>query len=199
MNVRLRKQLSFSTGLVYQDQFFINHYHMAMDLITVTDDIQQQNVAYDRAKVWIADVLDGSIMIDESNAKLSAWQDLGARVLVLQQDPVDQLVGIMLFHKLNAVMEDRMRVTALEISSSHGDDIFYLHEEGDDSGPAFAEPGWWDQSSPVWSHAPKKKGGKVVDLARQPEWNDYGLDWQPNGSQQDPSVVFAEFGRDADK
>lgn len=201
MNVHLRKHLAFSSGLCYKGHFFINHYDVGVDLLTVSDDLQQQNIAYDRMKLWISDVINNSVMLSAHDPDLPVWQSTAARTLVLPQDPVDQLVGIMLHLKLNAIMEDHMLITALEISSTEGDGMIYLHHHDDAVGPDFAQPGWWSQPTPAWCDPPKKPTGKVIDLARQPEWADFGLGWSQHEpeQEQDQSVVFAEFGRHADQ
>lgn len=199
MNVKLRKNLAFTAGLIYEESFMINEYSCSVELLTVTDDHHEQNVAYDRIKGWVMNVLDGSIIIHSENPNLSAWQSTGARIMSMPEEPVDQIVGIMLYLKLNAMMENRMVATAVEVSSSQGDGMWYRHDAGDNVGTHFGTDGWWVDPRPNWSGAVLKKRGKVVNLDRQPEWSDFKLEWSQNDREKQDSVVFADFRRDEDK
>lgn len=199
MNVKLRKNLTFTAGLVYEDSFLINEYACSIELLTVTEDHHEQNVAYDRIKGWITNVLDGSIIIDADHPNLSTWQATGARIMSLPEEPVDQIIGILLYLKLNAMMENRMVVTAVELSSTQGDGMWYRHDAGENIGVHFAYDGWWVDPRPNWSGAVLKKHGKIVDLSRQPEWSDFRLEWAQEDQEKHDSVVFANFRRDEDK
>ena len=199
MNVRLRKNISFTAGLVYQDSFLINEYSCSIELLTVSEDHDEQNIAYDRIKGWIMNVLDGSIIIDSEHANFATWQATGARLMAVPEEPVDQIIGIMLYLKLNAMMENRMVVTAVEVSSTQGDNMWYRHDAGENVGVHFGQDGWWVDPRPNWAGAVLKRHCKVVDLPRQPEWSDYDLDWNRGDRTQQDSVVFANFRRDEDK
>lgn len=199
MNVRLRKNITFTAGLVYQDSFMINEYSCSIELLTVTDNHQEQNIAYDRLKGWIINVLDGAIVVDAVHPNISSWQATGARIVAMPEEPVDQVIGIMLYLKLNAMMENRMVVTSVEISSTQGDGMWYRHDAGENIGTHFALDGWWVDARPTWSNAPAKTQGKIVNLDRQPEWSDFNLDWARDNEENNDSVVFANFKRDEDK
>ena len=144
-------------------------------------------------------MLDGSIIIDAEHANFATWQATGARLMAMPEEPVDQIIGIMLYLKLNAMMENRMVVTAVEISSTQGDGMWYRHDAGENVGPHFGQDGWWVDPRPNWSGAVLKKHGKVVNLDRQPEWSDYDLDWSRGDRDQQDSVVFANFKKDENK
>lgn len=199
MNVRLRKNIVFTSGLVYQDTFMINEYSCSVELLTVSDNHSEQNIAYDRLKGWIINVLDGAVIIDAAHSNLATWQATGARIVALPEEPVDQVIGIMLYLKLNAMMENRMVATAVEVSSTQGDGMWYRHDAGDNIGAHFALDGWWIDPRPTWSTAPAKKRGKVVNLERQSEWSDFRLDWTQEDREEKESVVFADFKKNENK
>ena len=134
MNVRLRKTLSWLGSYVHQDQFNINRYTVTLDLATVSTDHHEQNVAYERLKFWFYDVMQDSILIRDSNPDLKKWTATGARIICLPDDPVDQLVGIMLCLKLNAIMEGRITCTHVSVASELGDDMAYLHNYQESQG-----------------------------------------------------------------
>ena len=195
MNVRLKKTLEFYCGVVYQEQFLVNYYGFDISMITTTISSEEQNIAYDRMKFFIDHVLDNSILICESNPLLETYQKTGARLIVLPEEPVDQVVGMMLYLKLNSIMENRMVVTDVELWSRVGDSISYLHSGGESLG-LLAQGGWWSDARPCW-YLPQEKTtpGKIVSLDRMPEWKDCDLDWDDASNDQENSVVFAKFGQ----
>lgn len=198
MNVRLKKRFNFYAGLVHDGRFFVNHYDLGLSMFTATNDHIEQNISYDRLRTWIHEVLDDSILIGHSSPVLSIWQSTNSRLIVLPEEPVDQVIGIMLYSKLNAIMEDRMIITDVEISSTQGDHMRYLHSQNENIGAGFQQVGWWSDPSPSWYDVKSKNKEKVVNLSGRPEWKDYGLDWTED-SPADASVVFAKFNRDDDQ
>lgn len=197
MNVRLRRKVAWSSGLVFQDQFCVNHYSVELSLLTLSTDPLEQNIAYDRLKHFIYAILNDSILISVDSKSLSKWQNTGVQLVTLPEEPVDQIVGMMLYSKLNAIMEDRIIVTNIELSSHQGDDMIYCHSDEENLGPFTAE-GWWDDASPL-THSRLKTGTKkVVSLDKKLEWKDFDLDWETN-KEDSSSVVFANFKQDENK
>lgn len=192
MNVRLRKRFDWCSGMVYQGKFFANVYTAKLSMSTVTHNHQEQNVAYDRMKFWMLDVVTNAILIHDQDPTVPQWQATGARVLCLPEPPVDQIAGMMLYIKLNAIMEHRIQIHDIEIASAEGDDMVYQHCELEAVG-ALALPGWWQDPRPTWtSDAVKKTRNKVVTLDRVPEWADHGMTWNP-AHDSSTNVVFANF------
>lgn len=198
MNVRLKKRFNFYAGLVHDERFFVNHYELDLSMFTATNDHIEQNISYDRLRTWMHEILDDSILIGHSSPVLNTWQSTNSRLIVLPEEPVDQVIGIMLYSKLNAIMEDRMIITDVEISSTQGDRMRYLHSQNENIGAGFQQTGWWSDPSPSWYDVKSKNKEKVVNLSGRPEWKDYGLDWAED-SPADASVVFAKFNRDDDQ
>lgn len=198
-NVSLKRRFKFATGLVYENYFQVNNYEVLLTMLTISDDHEEQNVAYERMKYWINHILNDSVMISETSEKLDAYRATGQRLLILPEEPVDQLVGIMLYLKLNVIMENRMVISEVELSSEVGENMIYSHRVSENVGP-FQNAGWWIDPRPVWADAHKKKSkSKVIELDRMPEWGDLDLDWHKNESQENNTVVFADFNKNEDK
>lgn len=192
MNVRLSKSLGWSSGLVYQEGFFINHYDVDLTMMTVSSQSDQQNIAYERLKYWIGHVLDNAVLIAQDHPKVEQWHATGARVMTFPDEPVDQIIGIMLYLKLNAIMENRLVVTATEIRSTVGDEMGYTHSHGENLGPLCLD-GWWSDNRPLWADSRPRGQDKIVSLDRFPEWKDFSLDWQDTKPNPSNTVVFADF------
>jgi hypothetical protein len=196
MNVRLQYDLDFLAGVYYEDQLQMNRYTVSLNLLTKTKDSASTNIAMDRAKAFVHDALESTVFINQANIERAEFmQMMGIRVTTLPEEPVDQIVGMMLYYKLNAIMEDRMTVTGLDIASSLGDNVWYQHDEEDLSGP-FAEDGWWYRASMQHESVERDpEPGNIVKVMST-GWYELNLEWPENTAPpSDNTVVFANFPR----
>ena len=194
MNVRLQYDLDFLAGVYYEDQLQMNRYTVSLNLLTNSKDSASTNIALDRAKAFVHGALESTVFINQVNIERAEFmQMIGINVTTLPQEPVDQIVGMMLYYKLNAVMEQRMTVTGLDIASSLGDNVWYQHDEDDQAGP-FAEDGWWYRPSmqhETVAHDPDP--GNIVKVVST-GWYELNLEWPENTAPvSDNTVVFANF------
>jgi len=196
MNVRLQYDVEFLAGIYYEGTLQMNSYSVSMSLRTNSTDAVTTNVAMDRLKYFVYGVLESTVFINQEykeQAEMLAL--LGINVTTLPEEPVDQIIGMMLYYKLNAVMEGNMTVTALDISSTLGDSVWYQHDEDENIGP-FSIDGWWHkpnlQHDTIELEPTEDKVVKVVGKG----WHELGLDWpEPDAPPPSNVVVFGNFGR----
>ena len=196
MNVRLQYDLDFLAGVYYEDQLQMNRYTVSLNLLTKTKDSVSTNIALDRAKAFVHGALESTVFINQSNMERAEFmQMVGINVTTMPEEPVDQIVGMMLYYKLNTIMEDRMTVTGLDIASSLGDNVWYQHDEDDLSGP-FAEDGWWYRASMQHESVERDPApGNIVKVVST-GWYELNLEWPENTAPaSDNTVVFANFPR----
>jgi hypothetical protein len=198
MNVRLQINLEFPAGLYIGDQLRLNYYSVSIQLCTVTADPEQTNTAMDRLKVFVYAELADTVFINQEDLERAQMLDLlGMNITTLPEEPIDQIVGLMLYCKLNAVMENRMIVERLDIASALGDDVFYLHEHGDAVGP-FQTDGWWLTSDITHnSLAPIEAHENVVHVPVT-GWGKYNLNWpDAAGPDSGKTVSFGKLNKNA--
>ncbi len=193
MNVRLQYDIDFMAGIYYEDSLQLNQYSVSLNLITKTTDAEQTNIAMNRLKCFVWSELENTIFINQAQEEKAEMMSLlGINVTTLPEEPVDQIVGMMLYCKLNAIMEGRMIITDLNIQSTLGDQVWYLHNEEDALGP-FAVDGWW--TLPSIQH-------QTIELEPVPQnvvkvttngWQEYGLEWPDEVKHTANTVVFANF------
>jgi len=196
MNVRLQYDLDFLAGVYFEDQLQMNRYTVSLNLLTKSKDSASTNIALDRAKAFVHGALESTVFINQANVERAEFmQMIGINVTTLPQEPVDQIVGMMLYYKLNSVMEDRMIVTGLDIASSLGDNVWYQHDEDDLSGP-FAEDGWWYRASMQHESIERDpEPGNIVKVMST-GWYELDLEWPENtATVSDNTVVYANFPR----
>jgi hypothetical protein len=196
MNVRLQYDLEFLAGIYYEDTLQMNRYSVSLNLLTKTKDSVSTNIALDRAKAFVHGALENSVFINQDRMERAEMMQLmGINVTTLPQEPVDQIIGMMLYYKLNAIMEDRMIVTSLDIASTLGDSVWYQHDEEDVSGP-FAGEGWWHQASMQHESIEREIVPNNIVKVMSTGWYELNLEWPENTAPvSDNTVVFANFPR----
>lgn len=203
MNVELQYTIEFPAMIYHPEDLpwslMCNQYEISLQLLTGTHNKKQINIAMERLKVFVLSELSNTVFVSEAHrpqAEMLAM--MGANVTTLPEEPVDQIIGIMLYCKLNAVMEGRMKITQLDISSALGDSVWYKHSEDDALGP-FVNDGWWFNSSTKHSDLEDSAtDGNVVHVGRS-AWLDYDLGWSDSDEKLTSAVVYANFARNEDK
>ena len=203
MNVRLRYNITFPAASWFEGELMMTNYTLSLNLLTLTMDPQDQNIALERIKYFLLNELHSTIFINQTDdERCEIFTDIGLNVTTLPEEPVDQVVGIMLFYKLNAIMEGRMKITELVMSSEAGDSIEYFHSENEHT-DLFPESGWWHE--PTLRHSDveldeEETDEKVVDLNADDEWRDQDLGWaQAEVTQDLGQVVFANFNHSSNE
>jgi len=199
MNVRLQINLEFPAGLYIGDQLRLNYYSVSIQLCTVTADPEQTNTAMERLKMFVYAELADTVFINQEDLERAQMLELlGMNITTLPEEPIDQIIGIALYCKLNAILEEKMIVTNVTIQSLLGDNVRYLHSSQESLGPC-ADPGWWTDSGPVHSNFKPATGGKrVVKINRTPTWRDMDLGWSGTEPPKNETntVVFSKFPTD---
>ena len=202
MNVRIQYPLSFTAGIYYNNQMQMNNYVAKLYMMTNTPDGVANNVAFDRIKHFVYSELDSSIFISSTHEEqCKKYIDAGLKITTFPGDPVDQLVGIMLFSKLGAIMEDRIIVGEVELSSSLGDGLIYIHgdnENIEDINP----PAWWESVDLIHCDGDLIDTDKIVTMHHGSVWRDLDLQWpdiedvtEEPEEESGNTVVFADFKR----
>lgn len=193
MNVNLQYNIDLLGAVYYEDQLQLNTYSVSLQLLTNSERQEFTNIAMDRVRAFLISELANVVFINRAHeAQAELLKLLGANICTLPDDPIDQIVGIMLYCKLNAITEKQLLVTKLDISSSLGDDIWYQHDSDDNLGP-FAAQGWWHL------HSCQKD---TLDLDATPEnvvkveptgWQEYGLEWPDAEQPRQAKIVYPDF------
>lgn len=198
MNVRLQYNLEFSGGIHTGGMLQLNQYQVNLNLETLSEDHQAINIAMDRLRCFAMVVLEDAIFVNQNESGLVEILDaIGANVVTLPADPVDQIVGLMLYCKLNAIMEGVIAVTAISISSKQGHNVWYEHTEDDPIGP-LAEEGWWHDPDTTCNNIEAKDVTDNVLKVAPNSWGaEYGLMWPESvdktQEKDNNSVVYAKF------
>jgi hypothetical protein len=199
MNVRLKDELFFTAGVYYDDQLLMNNYQVRINMITNSSDSGYVNVARDRMLWFLRGALQNSIFIkDKNQKKCEEFDHVGLTITTFPEEPVDQIVGLMLYCKLNAIMETHVTVTDIEVSSEIGDGCWYPHSQNESLGP-FNSDGWWNSSEPTQSDRRANKNKRVVKLYNSTNWHDLELSWPVDNEDISDNVVIKSFTPNTDE
>lgn len=200
MNIKIARGFQFSCMVLGEasEQAQINTYTLALDMTVLSHTSAHYNIAYDRIKFWIMDIMQDSVLISQNHTQLSQWQSTGNRCIVFPQDPVDQIVGAMMFTKLNSITEQNLEINGLSISSAFDDDICYLFEAGEVYDIPDM-PAWWTDGRPMFTAIDTHRTGtkKVINLSRARDWKTHGLDW--DAQEKSSSAIVTSFVKDEEK
>jgi len=198
MSARIQRTFEFLAGLHFEEDFYVNQYFVDIYFDINTDSIREQNVALDRIKYFLNERLQNSVFIhSKDTAAIEKYIDAGMKVCTLPEEPYDQIIGIMLFSKLNSITEERLIATDINISSGMSDEVTCCFNIDDNLGP-FVEKGWWNhKSTKINNFTGTTKGRKIVKISKTKlDWVDLGLNWgseTTNISQINNDVVLKLF------
>lgn len=205
MTARIQRSFDLQLGVHFTGEFYINLYEIDLSFDVETESIREQNIALERIKFFLSECLENSILVRDSDTDaIQSYLDANMKVCSLPEQPYDQIVGIMLMIKLNAVTEGRLVITDISIGSRMSDGVSCLISVEDNIGP-FATKGWWTEpTTKINNFSSTKSTKKVVKLMKPAaDWSDVYLDWE----EKDPfpstsscsEIVFANFDNKTDK
>lgn len=200
MNVRLRYELPFTAGIYHNGSFYMNNYNLRVLMATVSDDPDDQTTAFERLKYFVHACMESTVFINaDETDQCNRFIQAGLRITTMPGDPVDQLIGIMLYHKLNAIMENRMIVFETEISSALGEYMTYLHSE-DENTIGYVQPEWWTTPDLTHSEFETNNSEKVLTIHQISPWRELELAWTDDTVSDETGniVVFADFKKSDD-
>jgi hypothetical protein len=195
MNVRLKYDMPFTAGVYYNDNLRMNNYSLRLWMTTNTENSSDHAISFERIKYFIYSQIDSTIFINSNlEDQCDRFLQAGLNITTIPGDPVDQLIGIMLYYKLNAIMEDRMIVVETELSSTYGENMTYLHSEHENT-TGFVQPAWWTTADLTHSDFVKADVDNVVAISQSTVWRDLDLAWpeEPTSNNTGNVVVFANF------
>ena len=116
----------FKSIIIVDNELFHNIYKVKIGIRPVTDDLEEQTQYFDRLKFLYTYIVANTVITgrDEDLYKILAVET-NNRFIELPRPPYDQIMAAVLFAKSNAILEGKITVDSLELSSYQGDGISY--------------------------------------------------------------------------
>jgi hypothetical protein len=179
MSIKITKDFVFMTALHFEGQFMTNLYEMTANMVVETEDAVQQNIAIERLSYFLTEQIENCIFINENDKEfIQKYKNAGMKVCTVPEDPYDQILGLILINKFNAIMENRIVVTDITFGSKLSNLVkFQITNESAEA--EFPGNYWWNDNS---ANISLKKTGKekIVDLReyKAQDWNKLDLSWK---------------------
>jgi hypothetical protein len=174
---RISRSFDFLAGVYFENNFIMNNYNIVLSMDVLTDSIVEQNIAMERIKFFIHEVIDSAIFVhNKENKIIEKYNDAGIKVCTLPEEAYDQIVTVLIYYKLNAITEGRLSVTHIELESNLSDGVGFLWESENVEIPY--GQGWWTDNSVSICDKVVGKKEKVVKLTKKCDWASLGLDWK---------------------
>jgi hypothetical protein len=116
----------FKSIIIVDNELFHNIYKVKIGIRPVTDDLEEQSQYFDRLKFLYTYIVANTVITgrDEDLYKILAVET-NNRFIELPRPPYDQIMAAVLFAKSNAILEGKIIVDSVELSSYQGDGISY--------------------------------------------------------------------------
>lgn len=180
MTIRVERDISFMSGLYFEGQFMINFYDMKVIMNVNTDSTREQNIAIQRIFWFIENYLQDCVFVSaEETEVIQKYEDAGISVCVIPEEPYDQIVGMILLNKLNAIMEGRLHITEIVFGSKLSNMMRFITTD-EEAIAMFPEAKWYNDPSVDIKDKPKSKmkKDKIVKLFEPDEWEILELTWK---------------------
>jgi len=199
MNVKLSYDIDFVAIVIDERKMFPNTFNLQINVITATDDSYEQNVAFQRILFLIKEIFNNSIFINYKNPNLLAIKQLlgNNHFIILPEDPYDQVIGFILFHKITAITEGKFEVDTITISSKDSDNIIYTIDDFSDfDNLENDKEQWWDRSDISTNSILEENNITWKDLDLAWKVDEDGTEIVFPADRKIPSIFILEGGKD---
>ena len=152
MNVNLNWSAAVQTTVLVQDSILPNHYELSFDLVTNTDDQNEQFIYFNRLRWFIEARFNICTIADHTNPVFKVICALDQSIFQIGDIPSELLVAGVLMRKCNAVLDNKIILNRLTLASSLQDYVKYIvmHDDiidGIQKQPWVVNPNvvWWER------------------------------------------------------
>lgn len=152
MNVELSKKYTFYANVYTGTMLLPTSFDVTVNFMVISEDPEEYSIAFERVNHFIHNVCYGSIFFydQDEDGIPDNLGELGNYAMGLPEPPCAQTIGMMLFCKLDAIMEDAVEVGYVTVSSAienkiDNSVIEFSHHRFESFGN-FEEDGWWDEA-----------------------------------------------------
>lgn len=179
MSSKIHKEYTFLAAIHFENKFMVNLYEMNAVMVINTEDPREQNIAVERINHFLGLVIEDCIFVCEKEKEaIEKYNNAGMKVCTIPEEPYDQIIGLVLLNKCNAIMENRLVMTDIIFGSKLSNLIkFELTSEMAEA--EFDGKKWYNDSS-LMIHDKKTKKDKIVNLFdhNNETWADLELTWK---------------------
>lgn len=172
----IHKDFTFLSSIHFEGKFMVNLFEMSATMTVHTENVADQNIAIQRMQYFISEQIEDCIFINEKEKDaIEKYQELNIKTCVIPEEPYDQIVGLILINKCNAIMEGKIIVEEIVFGSKLSNQIKF-NISSEEAIVEYPEKIWYND--PTLSISNKKKKGKIVPLFGSNTWAELNLTYQ---------------------
>ncbi len=165
---------SFTSTILLHDSIVPNPYNITIKFNSNTDNINNQNRAFDRIKYFFHNMLNNGLIMNYKNVNADTLSQYADKIIMIPEEPFDQIMVAIIHSKLINIVEGNIQITEVRLDSWQGDNVIYTSEafgitklftEGD-----FGDVQWWQHTKPI-TFNPSDPDYII------PEWKDMNLEF----------------------
>ena len=167
----------FTSTILLHDSIVPNSYSIQIKFNSNTDNINNQNRAFDRMKYFFQSLMNNGLIMNYKNVNADTLSQYADKIIMIPEEPFDQIMVAIIHSKLINIVEANIQITEVKLDSWQGDNVVYTSEafgitklftEGD-----FGDIQWWQHTKPI-TFNPSDPDYKI------PEWKDFNLEFDKN-------------------
>jgi len=151
----------FTNTMYLNNKIWPNDVFINVHMLPVTAKGASQHITFQKVKYMFSRILQNSLFINSDENIFNVFDTFDNDVIDFFETPVDQIVGVTLLAKLDAIGGDNMKVDALEIESWQGENLNFMITP---DSPEWAllqkvktKNPWWHDQGPRISNFTKNK------------------------------------------
>jgi len=164
----------FTSTILLHESVVPNTYTVRIKFNSNTDNINNQNRAFDRIKYFFQSMMHNGMIMNYKNINAETLAQFADKIIMIPEEPFDQIMVAIIHSKLINIVEGNIQITEVKLDSWQGDDVVYTSEtfgmtklflEGD-----FGEVQWWQHAKPI-TFNPQDQEFKM------PDWKQINLEF----------------------
>ena len=185
MHTRIEKDAFFQAAIHFEGCFYVNTYEITLSMLVETESIREQMIALERLNCFLTSSLQNCLFIEEAEiVSIENYKKAGIRICELPEEPLDQIIGMVLLQKFNAIMENRIIITDITLGSLLSEGVRH-HLVAEIAESTMSGDFWWNK--PCYGMCPDAvshvKSDNIVRLFDDSEWAELGLAWKEKVSK----------------
>lgn len=171
MNSRIEKDYCFLGALHFNNKFYMNNFDITVSMLVETENVYEQGIAILRSAHLIENILQNCVFVNATEKlAIDKYKNANLKTCELPDEPHDQLIASMILLKLNAIMENKLRITDMLLSSYLSEGIRY-NIVAEVAEAMYPENAWYNKSCTSINEQ------KILKLFEN-KWLEIGLDWK---------------------
>lgn len=124
----------FMTTVISYDNIVPNTYEVCLGISPTTNNIKYQNTGFERIKFFLRNICQNSVSISIHNNNFEVIKKITvSKIMTLPDEPSDQLLVVLLFHKIDAIIGKHFNCDYIALESFQGENIKYQYDSEYDS------------------------------------------------------------------